>query len=96
MSQRIKEAINPETNQLIKEGDVVLIYQGRFGHNNIMTIKSMWNHGDWIGVSKDEDQISTHIEAIKKVYTPEELKKLKKDISTLKRLQYLEEYHFIN
>ena len=45
MSIRIKEAINPKTNQLIKEGDVVLVYQGRFGHNNIMTIKSMWDHG---------------------------------------------------
>lgn len=96
MSIRIKKAKNPETNQLIKEGDVVLIYQGRFGHNNIMTIKSIWNHGSWIGVSSDENEMSTDITAIKKVYTSEQLKKLKKDISTLRRLKHLEEYRFIN
>ena len=96
MSIRIKEAINPKTNQLIKEGDVVLVYQGRFGHNNIMTIKSMWDHGSWIGVSPNEDKMSTNITAIKEVYTLEELKKLKRDISTFRRLRYLEEYNFIN
>lgn len=96
MSNRIKEAVNPETNQLIKEGDVVLIYQGRSGHNNVMTIKSIWDHGDWMGVSPNEDKISTNITAIKKVYTTEELKKLKRDISTFNRLRYLEEYRFIN
>ena len=96
MSIRIKEAINPKTNQLIKEGDVVLVYQGRFGHNNIMTIKSMWDHGSWIGASPNEDKMSTNITAIKEVYTLEELKKLKRDISTFRRLRYLEEYNFIN
>lgn len=96
MSIRVKEALNPKTNQLIKEGDVVLIYQGRFGHNNIMTIKSIWDHGSWIGVSKNEDKMSTDITAIKEVLTPDKLKKLKKDISTYSRLKYLEEYHFVN
>jgi hypothetical protein len=96
MSIRVKEAVNPKTNQLIKEGDTVLIYQGRFGHNNVMTIKSIWNHGDWIGVSKDETQLSTHIEAIKEVLSPEKLKKLKRDFTTFNRLQYLENYNFIN
>jgi hypothetical protein len=96
MSIGVKEAINPKTNQLIKEGDVVLIYQGRFGHNNIMTIKSIWDHGSWIGVSKDEDKMSTDITAIKEVISPAKLKKLKKDISLFNRLKYLEEYRFIN
>lgn len=96
MSIRIKEAVNPKTNELVKEGDVVLIYQGRLGHNNIMTVKSIWDHGEWIGVSKDEDKMSTNITAIIEVLSPERLKKLKKDISTFNRLRYLEDYYFIN
>ena len=96
MSTRIKEAIHPETMEIVKEGDVVLIYQGRFGHNNIMTIKSLWNHGNWIGVSPNEEEVSTNISAIKKVYTGEELRKLKKDISTYHRVKYVEDLRFIN
>lgn len=40
--EQIYEDIHPKSGELYKVGDVVCIYQGRFGHNNIMTIKSMW------------------------------------------------------
>jgi hypothetical protein len=38
----IKSAKHPKTGELFSVGDRVCIYQGRFGHNNIITIKSMF------------------------------------------------------
>lgn len=38
----ITEALHPKTKELYKIGDTVCIYQGRFGHNNIWTIGSMF------------------------------------------------------
>lgn len=38
----LTEAIHPTTKEIYKVGDKVIIYQGRLGHDNIMTINSMF------------------------------------------------------
>jgi len=38
----LTEAIHPTTKEIYKVGDNVIIYQGRLGHDNIMTINSMF------------------------------------------------------
>jgi len=41
MNTYLTEAIHPRTREVYRLGDIVCIYQGRFGHNNIMTIKTI-------------------------------------------------------
>jgi len=38
----LTEAVHPETGETYRIGDIVVIYQGRNGHNNIITISSMF------------------------------------------------------
>lgn len=63
--KQIFKAVNPKDNIEYSVGDRVCIYQGRFGHNNIITIKSIWKSGDDIFVSSNETLPGTYISAIK-------------------------------
>lgn len=61
-------------------GDIVCIYQGRFGHDNIITIKSIWKHNEDILVSSAETLPGTHLNAIKYKLSQKELLKIQKGI----------------
>ena len=63
--EQIQSAINPADNIEYSVGDRVCIYQGRFGHNNIMVIKSMWKSDSHIYVSSTDKLPGTFISAIK-------------------------------
>jgi hypothetical protein len=76
--KQIKSAIHPISKKEYFVGDTVCIYQGRFGHNNIITIKSMWKTTDYIYVSENDTLPGTFIDAIKHKITEKELKALNK------------------
>jgi hypothetical protein len=68
MNRYLTEAIHPQTGETYKIGDTVLVYQGRFGHNNIMTIGTM--------ISQDSvcnGKPCTDISISKKVIAPEDI-----------------------
>jgi hypothetical protein len=74
---RVKSAINPKDGIEYFEGDKVVIYQGRLGHNNIIQIKSIWKHLDTFLVSETEEYFGTYITAIKKKISDKEIKRIK-------------------
>jgi hypothetical protein len=83
MIKEVKEAIHPKTKELYRVGDIVCIYQGRFGHNNIITIKSMWveNEGEeneYIYVSERDTLPGTGLYEVKHKMTPKLLKEIEK------------------
>lgn len=90
----LTEAVHPKTKETYKIGDKVVIYQGRFGHNNIITINSLFTTDirgdDNIYVSdrsyteKDyntsypNNPTGTYISAIKRKITDKEIKELQR------------------
>ena len=91
--KKLESAINPSDKINYSVGDIVVIYQGRFGHDNIMTIKSIWDFGDWIGVSDTENPLCTHIEAIKRKLSDKELRKI---IRAKRQFEWASNYRVIN
>ena len=77
--KQISKAINPKDNIEYSVGDRVCIYQGRFGHNNIITIKSMWQSEDYIYVSSTDKLPGTFINAIKYKVSDKKFKEIIKD-----------------
>ena len=47
----LTEAVHPVTGAIYRVGDRVKIYQGRFGHNNIMVINSMFKFKEIVYVT---------------------------------------------
>ena len=71
--------VNPKDNITYSLGDIVEIYQGRFGHNNIMKINSIFSNGNDIFVSNIVNTPGgTFIQAIKRKLTDKEFKKIQK------------------
>ena len=54
----LTEAKHPKTGEVYKLGDTVCIYQGRFGHNNIMTIRTIISYPT---ISNGEKEIEISI-----------------------------------
>jgi hypothetical protein len=89
---KLNEAIHPDTKELYRVGDLVCIYQGRFGHDNIWTIGSMFktNQSDYIYVSRmvysDEDYkkvfpnnvTGTYLNSVKYKVSDKDFKKINK------------------
>ena len=79
--KQITEAYHPETKELYTVGDKVVIYQGRFGHDNIIEIKSMWQNEndptDHICVSSELTLPGTFLSAVKRKITDKEIKKIR-------------------
>jgi len=95
---QITKAIHPETKELYSVGDRVCIYQGRFGHNNIITIKSMFsdkehngNEGDAVGfeervyVSETESLPGTYLSSVKHKISDKEYIKLQRAKSLISK-----------
>ena len=75
--KQITEAYHPETKELYTVGDKVVIYQGRFGHDNIIEIKSMWQGEDYVYVSSELTLPGTYLSAVKRKITDKEIKKIR-------------------
>ena len=90
--KKINSAVNLQDSIEYFVGDRVVIYQGRFGHDNIITIKSIWDFGDWIGVTNKEEPPCTNITAIKRKIDDKEIEKIIKDKA---RLSYVEKYRIL-
>lgn len=61
----IDEAKHPTTGVVYKVGDKIVIYQGRLGHNNKITIRSMFELNDRVYVSdKAEATQGTYLSAV--------------------------------
>lgn len=78
MIKQINSAINDKDGIEYFVGDRVCIYQGRFGHNNIMIIKSMWQDSNHIYVSETDKLPGTFLSAVKYKVTDKEFKKIVK------------------
>ena len=65
--KQLQSAVNPKTGELYSVGDRVCIYQGRFGHNNIIVIKSIWQDDINTYVSKKDTLPGTFINSIKRL-----------------------------
>lgn len=85
----ITEAVHPTTKEVYKVGERICIYQGRFGHNNILTIGSMFTDSSGeVYVSEniysEEDYqkkyphnpTGTYINAIKHKISDKEMRKI--------------------
>ena len=59
--KEIKEAVHPKTKEVYSVGDRVCIYQGRFGHNNIMVIKSMFSTKEHNGSESKEESFEERV-----------------------------------
>lgn len=81
---RVPSAINPKDGIEYFEGDKVVIYQGRLGHNNVIQIKSIWKHHETFLISETDEYFGTYISAIKHKITDKEINKIRKSQSTLK------------
>lgn len=88
----LTEAIHPKTEELYKIGDRVVIYQGRFGHNNIIIINSMFTaNGDETVYVSEETYVKgdydnpfpnnpqgTYLSAVKNKMSDKDFKSLQK------------------
>lgn len=85
----VNSAINPKDGIEYFVGDKVVIYQGRFGHNNIIQIKSIWineTESTIINtpyVSSSDSLPGTYISAIKRKISDKEINLIRKAKSDL-------------
>lgn len=81
MLENITSAVNSKTGETISLGDRVVIYQGRFGHNNIITIRTMFKvHGQVYVSHREKATVGTYLEAIKRKITEAELHQIRVDL----------------
>lgn len=76
--EQLQSATHPKTKEIYFVGDRVCIYQGRFGHNNIITIKSIWKGNNHIYVSKNDTLPGTYLDAVKHKISDKEYYKILK------------------
>ena len=76
----VQSVIHPITGLIYQVGDNVCVYQGRFGHNNIINIKSIWlsDIGNNLNViiSEYETLPGTYLSSIKHKVSDNELNEL--------------------
>ncbi len=90
----LKSVIHPNTKEKYSIGDYICIYQGRFGHNNLIKIGSLFEYDGMKYVSEKEyteqdfgkkqhwtsAPQGTYIESIKEKLTIKRFNQLKKDL----------------
>lgn len=89
---QLNSVINPRDNIEYFVNDKVVIYQGRFGHDNIIQIKSIWKDesNDCIYVSSNETLPGTYIQSIKYKISEKKINKIRKHQTESMRFRIIE------